>query len=192
MAKIVSKRPGPRARKAKQSSIRWPKPQKRRILPAWMPVAAVIGLCAMLVLTVNFRAFSELSKERRRFEDLNGKIQQATSENLSLQEEIFYLKNDPNTIEREARKFGLGPAREEQVPVAKIEEEPRQLPKKESKPKEEPKQDPRTEKTDKKPLERDRVVKKSESTPVKKEKVSQAGEPDKAEKSANRQLPTRK
>ncbi len=159
MKQQVSKRHIPRARKAKQQPIRWPKKQKRRILPAWVPVATALGLCAMLVLTINFRAYSELKKETRQFDELNGKIQQATSDNLSLQEEIYYLKNDPNTIEREARKFGLA------------------LPKQEVR-----KDQNLTE----------REVKKPDVTPTKKEKVSQAGEPDKAEKSANRQFPTRK
>lgn len=30
-----------------------------------------------------------------------------TDENLGLQEEIYYLKNDPDTIEREAKRYGL-------------------------------------------------------------------------------------
>jgi len=89
----------------------------------------------MLVMTVNYRAYSELSKEAQIFDELNNKVQQATTDNLSMQEEIYYLKSDPNTIEREARKYGL------------------------AKPK---------------------------------EQVSQAVKTDKAEKSASRQLPTRK
>lgn len=68
----------------------------------------------MLVLTVNYRAFSELKKESKVFEELNDKVQQATTENLSMQEEIYYLKSDPKTIEREARKYGLARP-EEQV-----------------------------------------------------------------------------
>jgi len=164
MKQAVSKRHSPRARKAKVDPIRWPKKEKRRILPAWVPVATALGLCAMLVLTINFRAYSELSKESRQFEELNGKIQQATSENLSLQEEIYYLKNDPNTVEREARKFGLAAPKQ----VAKTEA-----------------------KTDQKPLERE--AKKTEpAAPKQEKKVSKAGETDKAEKSVNRQSPTRK
>jgi cell division protein FtsB len=169
MKQAVSKRHSPRARKAKVDPIRWPKKEKRRILPAWVPVATALGLCAMLVLTINFRAYSELSKESRQYEELNGKIQQATSENLSLQEEIYYLKNDPNTVEREARKFGFAAPKEAA-----------------------PKEEPKTEtKTDQKPLERE--AKKTEpATPKQEKKVSKAGETDKAEKSVNRQSPTRK
>jgi len=163
MKQPVSKRHSPLARKAKADPIRWPKKQRRRILPAWVPVGVALGLCTMLVLTINFRAYSELAKESQHFEDLNGKIQQATSENLSLQEEIYYLKNDPNTIEREARKFGFAA----------------------------PKQATKTEvKADQIPLER--RAEKTEPAASKKEKVSKAGETDKAEKSVNRQPPTRK
>ncbi|MGH9946670.1 MAG: FtsB family cell division protein [Pyrinomonadaceae bacterium] len=156
MAKVVSKRPRPKAAKP----LRWRKEKKKRIVPTWVPVTAALSLVTMLVLTINYRAYSELSKETNTFEELNKKVEQATSENLSMQEEIHYLKTDPKTIEREARKFGL--ARPNVLDTILKE----------------------------KPLERE-VTK---STPVqsKKEKVSQAGESDKAEKSASRQLPTRK
>lgn len=86
---------------------------KRRILPGWMPILTVVTLCTMLVLTINYRAFSDLTKETREFEVLNNKITAATTDNLSLQEEIHYLKNDPNMIEREARKYGLAPPKEQ-------------------------------------------------------------------------------
>lgn len=61
----------------------------------------------MLCLTINFRAFSELNKESAQNLMLENQIQSTTSENLALQEQIHYLKNDPATVEREARKFGL-------------------------------------------------------------------------------------
>ena len=125
------KRRRPRAEKP----LRWRKEPRKRSFPSWLPVAAAVTLVLMLVLTVNYRAYSELTKETKVFDELNNKVQQATTENLSMQEEIQYLKTDPNTIEREARKFGLARP---------------------------------------------------------KEKVSQAVKTDKAEKSANRQLPTRK
>jgi cell division protein FtsL len=67
----------------------------------------------MLVLTVNYRAYSEFRRETQTFEELNNKIQQATTENLSMQEEIYYLKSDPKTIEREARKYGLARSKEQ-------------------------------------------------------------------------------
>ncbi len=68
-------------------------------------IAAVLTL--MLCLTINFRAFSELSRETEQNLALEAKIQDLTTENLSIQEEIHYLKHDPGTVEREARKYGL-------------------------------------------------------------------------------------
>jgi hypothetical protein len=116
-------------------------------------------LTGMLVLTINYRAYSELTSEKNEFQDLNEKVQEATTENLSLQEEIFYLKTDPKAVEPETRKYVPAPQQNK-------------------------------ESTDPKPSERE--VKKAEPTQTKKEKVSKAGESDKAEKSANRQPPTRK
>jgi cell division protein FtsB len=68
-------------------------------------VAAILTL--MLCLTINFRAFSELSQETEQNSALEAKIQDLTTENLVIQEEIHYLKHDPGTVEREARKYGL-------------------------------------------------------------------------------------
>ncbi len=81
-------------------------------MPSWLPYVTAISLILMLCLTINYRAYSELVKETREFEQLNQKIQKATSENLSMQEEIHYLKTDPKTIEREARRYGLAPKKE--------------------------------------------------------------------------------
>ena len=55
------------------------------------------------------------SKESAENELLEQRIESVTSNNLSLQEQIHYLKNDPDTVEREARKFGLRrPAKEKE------------------------------------------------------------------------------
>jgi hypothetical protein len=54
-----------------------------------------------------------LSSEKSEFQELNEKVQQATTENLSLQEEIYYLKTDPKVNEREARNVEPAPARKE-------------------------------------------------------------------------------
>jgi hypothetical protein len=157
MAKVVSKRP--RARTARAKPLRWRKEKPKRVVPKWLPVLTALMLTGMLVLTINYRAYSELTSEKKEFQDLNDKVQHATTENLSLQEEIYYLKTDPKPIEREARTNWPTPQKKEQP-------------------------------ADQKPLERE--AKKTEPTPTKKEKVSRAGETDTAEKSANRQPPTRK
>ena len=108
MSKVAAKR-----RRVVNKPLRWRKEPRKRVLPAWLPVAASVTLVLMLVLTVNYRAFSELKKESKVFEELNNKVQQATTDNLSMQEEIYYLKSDPKTIEREARKYGLARPKEQ-------------------------------------------------------------------------------
>lgn len=76
-------------------------------VPRWMPIAASITLVVTITATVNFRAYSSLSREDQEHHELNRKVQQFTEENLGIQEEIYYLKNDPETIEREAKKYGF-------------------------------------------------------------------------------------
>lgn len=68
----------------------------------------------MLCLTINYRAFSEFSKESAENERLRHRIQTVTENNLSLQEQIHYLKNDPDTVAREARKFGFRRSKEKE------------------------------------------------------------------------------
>ena len=83
----------------------------------WWAAGIVITLTLMLCLTINYRAFSELNKEATENLELEQKIQGVTTNNLLLQEQIHYLKNDPKTVEREVRKFGLRRPKEK-VPVS--------------------------------------------------------------------------
>ncbi len=76
-------------------------------MPGWAVYATAITLAVAVCLTINFRAFTELNTEIGQNESLNSEIEKVTSENLNLQEEIYYLQNDSNVIEREARKFGF-------------------------------------------------------------------------------------
>ena len=110
MAKVTVKK---RRARVVNKPLRWRKEPRKNVLPSWLPVAAGVTLVLMLILTVNYRAYSELRKEKKTFEELNNKVQQATTENLSMQEEIYYLKSDPKTIEREARKYGLARPKEQ-------------------------------------------------------------------------------
>lgn len=80
---------------------------KSTTTPQWWAFGVAGSLTLMLCLTINFRAFSELSQESAQSLVLENKIQSMTSENLALQEQIHYLKYDPSTVERESRKFGL-------------------------------------------------------------------------------------
>jgi len=83
------------------------KGKKNSAISQWWAAGIVIILTLMLCLTINYRAFSELNKESSENLELEQKIQSVTTNNLLLQEQIHYLKNDPKTVEREVRKFGL-------------------------------------------------------------------------------------
>jgi cell division protein FtsB len=76
-------------------------------VPRWIPYLATVSLALVLCLTINFRAFTELTREVEQNESLNKQIESITTENLNLQEEIYYLQNDSAVIEREAKKFGF-------------------------------------------------------------------------------------
>jgi hypothetical protein len=84
----------------------------------WLPIGIALSMTFMICVTVNLRAYRELSHEAQQNTNLNAQIDAVTSDNLSLQEEIHYLKNDPDMIKREAQKFGFVPRKEsKQVPV---------------------------------------------------------------------------
>ena len=94
-----------RTRRTKKSV----KPSKRSGLsvPSWISYGATALFAIVLCLTVNLRSFTELNHEAEQHESLNQEIEKLTSENLNLQEEIYYLQNDSSVIEREAKKFGF-------------------------------------------------------------------------------------
>ena len=81
-----------------------------------LPYEAIAIFVIVLCFTINFKAYTELSREIGQNEDLNSQVDEITSENLGLQEEIYYLQNDSETIKREAKKFGFR-AKEKKVPV---------------------------------------------------------------------------
>ena len=72
-----------------------------------LPFLGAILLVTMLCATINYQAIKEYRREEAINRELNTRIENATSENLALQEEIYYLQTDVDTIEREAKKFGL-------------------------------------------------------------------------------------
>ncbi len=62
----------------------------------------------MLVVSINYRAFADASEEVEQNSRLTGQVQNLIDENLALQEEIHLLKTDPQIIQREARRIGIG------------------------------------------------------------------------------------
>lgn len=66
----------------------------------------------MLLVSINFRAFTEMKEESVRHAQLSAQIQNLMDENLALQEEIHNLKTNREVIRREANRLGL---REEKV-----------------------------------------------------------------------------
>jgi cell division protein FtsB len=83
--------------------------------PRWLSFVLVVMMSLMLCLTINYRAFTELRGEVNENQGLTDQIQNLTDENLALQDEIHNLKTDPKTIEREAKKLGLGSVKEKSL-----------------------------------------------------------------------------
>ena len=93
-----ARRPRGSAKSSKRPSLR---------IPNWISYGATALFALVLCFTINLRSFTELNHEADENESLNQEIEKLTSENLNLQEEIYYLQNDSSVIEREARKFGF-------------------------------------------------------------------------------------
>jgi cell division protein FtsB len=75
--------------------------------PQWFLFVVVVSITFMLCLAVNFRAVSEMRAEAEQNNQLSTDVEKLSVENLALQEEVHNLKNDSQTIEREARKIGM-------------------------------------------------------------------------------------
>lgn len=86
--------------------------QRENTTPQWFVYAVVVALTFLVCLTINLRTYSELSTEIGQSQKLATEVDQLSSENLALQEEIHGLKTDSTIIEREARKLGMGRANE--------------------------------------------------------------------------------
>ena len=75
--------------------------------PQWFLFVVVAAIFFMICLAVNIRAVSEMNAEAEQNNQLSTDVEKLSVENLALQEEIHNLKNDSETIEREARKIGM-------------------------------------------------------------------------------------
>ena len=98
-----------------RTASRTPAARRRRIStkadhkmgPSWLPYVIVASIFAMLIISLNFRAFTEMRAEVEQNERLAAQIQSLMDENVALQEEIYTLKSDPKVIEREAKRIGV-------------------------------------------------------------------------------------
>lgn len=79
-----------------------------RLMPKWFVISIPVLLSLLIVLTLNVRAWTNVQREYQTNRQLGTEIEQLTTQNTSLQEEIQRLQYDPKTIEREARKLGMG------------------------------------------------------------------------------------
>ena len=70
-------------------------------------MAVFTAIFGMLLISINYRAFTEMRDEASQNTHLQTRVQSLTDENLQLQEEIHSLKTDPTRIEREARRMGV-------------------------------------------------------------------------------------
>lgn len=84
--------------------------------PKWLGFAIIVSITFMLALVINLRAYSTVNREAAEFEQLNKQIESLTMENVAIQNEIHNNKNDKPTIEREAKRIGIGRS-DEKVPL---------------------------------------------------------------------------
>jgi len=80
---------------------------KQSAASQYVGLAIIASIAFMLCLTVNYRAFSEMSREVDENQNLSWQVENLTNENLALQEEIHNLKTDSATIRRAARGMSL-------------------------------------------------------------------------------------
>ena len=95
------------------------KKNSRSGAPRFAALVVAASIAFMLCLSINYRAFCEMSREVDENQNLSGQVQDLTNENLNLQEEIHNLKNDSESIRREARRLGIIGGNE-QSPVSAV------------------------------------------------------------------------
>ena len=80
----------------------------KRTVPWWLSWVIFGSIFGMLIVSINFRAFSEMREETDQHGRLSAQIQSLMDENLALQEDIHTLKSDSRVIQREAKRIGIG------------------------------------------------------------------------------------
>jgi cell division protein FtsB len=81
--------------------------KRTRTAPWWLSAVIFTAIFGMLLVSINYRAFTEMRDEASQNATLQTRVQSLMDENLQLQEEIHGLKTDPNVISREARRIGV-------------------------------------------------------------------------------------
>src|ERR1700754_975417 len=79
---------------------------EKRTTPWWLSVVVFAAIFGMLLVSINYRAFTEMRTEATQNTQLQTRVQSLMDENLQLQDEIHSLKTDPNRIVLEARRVG--------------------------------------------------------------------------------------
>ena len=95
-------------RRRRRPATQTAKAEPKRTTPWWLSVAVFTAIFGMLLISINYRAFTEMREEAAQNTQLQSRVQSLTDENLQLQEEIHSIKTDPTRIERETRRLGLG------------------------------------------------------------------------------------
>lgn len=90
----------------RKSRVRVSNPRNTAI-PQWFIFTIAALMASLLCLAINIRAYSETRDEVQLNTQLSAEIEQLSSENAILQQQIHGLKTDETTIEREARKHGF-------------------------------------------------------------------------------------
>jgi cell division protein FtsB len=80
---------------------------RNEAMPLWFVFMIAALFVSLICLAINIRAYSETRDEVQLNTQLSSEIEQLSSGNALLQQEIQGLKTDENTIEREARKLGF-------------------------------------------------------------------------------------
>jgi cell division protein FtsB len=81
--------------------------EARRTTPWWLSVVIFTAIFGMLLVSINYRAFTEMRTEATQNVHLQTRVQSLMDENLQLQEEIHTLRTDPTRIQTEARRLGM-------------------------------------------------------------------------------------
>lgn len=93
-------------RRRRQTAVKT-EAKRARTTPWWLSAMIFAAIFGMLLVSINYRAFTEMRSEATQNTHLQTRVQSLMDENLQLQEEIHSLKTDPTRIQTEARRLGM-------------------------------------------------------------------------------------